>query len=127
MTFDIGLHEVCVRTGVRYVITKFSEMDSLPNFLTHGAPLRARFARAGAPLQPQDTFSMLYFNQQPNLTTTVNFVTSSLLLTGHVSFPIPLGFQSPDKSNRTFSWPVLQTILQKFFAKSLREKKNKIK
>ena len=25
-------------------------MDSLPNFLTHGAPLRARFARAGAPL-----------------------------------------------------------------------------
>ena len=50
MTFDIGLHEVCVRTGVRYVITKFSGMDSLPNFLTHGASLRARFARAGAPL-----------------------------------------------------------------------------
>ena len=25
--------------GVRYVITKFSRMDSLPNFLTHGAPL----------------------------------------------------------------------------------------
>ena len=51
MTFDIGLHEVCVRTGVRYVITKFSEMDSLPNFLTRGAPLRAREARAGAPLK----------------------------------------------------------------------------
>ena len=50
MTFDIGLHEVCVRTGVRYVITKFSGMESLPNFLTHGAPLRARFERAGAPL-----------------------------------------------------------------------------
>ena len=50
VTFDIGLHEVCVRTGVRYVITKFSGMDGLPNFLTHGAPLRARFARAGAPL-----------------------------------------------------------------------------
>ena len=32
--------------GVRYVITKFSQMDSLPNFLTHGAPLCARFARA---------------------------------------------------------------------------------
>ena len=31
-------------TGVRYVITKFSRMDGLPNFLTHGAPL-ARFAR----------------------------------------------------------------------------------
>ena len=50
MTFDIGLHEECVRVGVRYVITKFSRMDSLPNFLTHGAPLRARFARARAPL-----------------------------------------------------------------------------
>ena len=50
MTFDIGLHEACVRVGgragVRYVITKFSQMDSLPNFLTHGAPLCARFARA---------------------------------------------------------------------------------
>ena len=30
-----------VRTDVRYVITKFSGMDGLPNFLTHGAPLRA--------------------------------------------------------------------------------------
>ena len=50
MTFDICLHEVCVRTGVRYVITKFSGKDSLPDFLTHGAPFRARFARAGAPL-----------------------------------------------------------------------------
>ena len=29
-----------------YIITKFSQMDSLPNFLTHGAPLCARFARA---------------------------------------------------------------------------------
>ena len=47
---DIGLHEACVRVGgragVRDVITKFSQMDSLPNFLTHGAPLCARFARA---------------------------------------------------------------------------------
>ena len=43
--FDIGLNEVCVRVGVRYVITKFSRMDSLPNFLTHGAPLRARELR----------------------------------------------------------------------------------
>ena len=51
MIFDIGLNEVCVRVGVRYVITKFSGMDSLPNFLTHGAPLRGRFARAGAPLR----------------------------------------------------------------------------
>ena len=48
-TFDVGLHEVCVpvggRAGVRYVITKFSRMDSLPNFVTHGAPLRALRAR----------------------------------------------------------------------------------
>ena len=34
------------RAGERCVITKFSQMDSLPNFLTHGAPLCARFARA---------------------------------------------------------------------------------
>ena len=51
MTFDVGLHEVCVRVGALYVITKFSRMDSLPNFLTHGAPLHVRFARAGAPLK----------------------------------------------------------------------------
>ena len=30
---------------VRYVITKFSRMDSLPNFLAHGAPLRTLRAR----------------------------------------------------------------------------------
>ena len=42
MTFDIGLHEVCVRAGGRYAITKFSRMDSLlPNFVTNEAPLRA--------------------------------------------------------------------------------------
>ena len=64
MTFDIGLHEVCVRTGVRYVITKFSGMDGLPNFLTHGAPLRARFARAGAPLL-HDQPHPLYFLTGP--------------------------------------------------------------
>ena len=46
MTFDIGLNEVCGRAGVRYVITKFSRMDSLPNFVTHGAPLRARESSA---------------------------------------------------------------------------------
>ena len=38
VTSDISLHEVCLRVSVRYVITKFSRMDSLPNFLTHGAP-----------------------------------------------------------------------------------------
>jgi len=36
-------------TGVRYVITKFSRMDGLPNFLTHGAQL-ARFARRSSAL-----------------------------------------------------------------------------
>ena len=41
VTFDIGLHEVCVQVGVRYVITKLSRMDGLPNFVTHGAPLPA--------------------------------------------------------------------------------------
>ena len=38
-----------VRAGVRYVITKFSRMDdrmdSLPNFVTHGAPSHARELR----------------------------------------------------------------------------------
>ena len=33
------------RAGVRHVITKFSRMDSLLNFVTHGAPLRALRAR----------------------------------------------------------------------------------
>ena len=49
MTFDISLHEVCVRVGVRYVITKVFLMDSLPNFLTHGAP-QARASRERASL-----------------------------------------------------------------------------
>ena len=44
VTFNISLHEVYVRVSVRYVITKFSRMDSLPNFLTDGA-LRARELR----------------------------------------------------------------------------------
>ena len=45
VTFDISLLEVCLRVDVRYVITQFSRMDSLPNFLTHGAP-QARASRA---------------------------------------------------------------------------------
>ena len=57
MTFDIGLHEVCVRVvgraGVRYVITKFSRMNSLPNFVTHGAPLRALGARESSAINLQ--------------------------------------------------------------------------
>ena len=42
----------CVRVGVRYIITKFSRMDSLPNFLTHGALLRARELRYKSIIQP---------------------------------------------------------------------------
>ena len=45
VTFDIGLHEMCVWVGVRYVITKFSRVVSLLKFVTHGAPLRALCAR----------------------------------------------------------------------------------
>ena len=48
VTFNICLYEVCVQVGVRYVITKFSRMDNLPNFVTHGAPLRAFRAREGS-------------------------------------------------------------------------------
>ena len=33
--------------GVRYVITKFSGIDSLPNFLSYGAP-RVRASRSSA-------------------------------------------------------------------------------
>ena len=63
LTFDIGLHEVCVRTGVRYVITKFSGMDGLPNFLTHGAPLRARGSSAiKAGVSIRDKFVIMYYS-----------------------------------------------------------------
>ena len=48
VTFDIGLHEVCARTdGRAYALhNQISRMDSLPNFVTHGAPLRARESSA---------------------------------------------------------------------------------
>ena len=39
------------RAGVRYVMTKFSRMDSLPNFVTHGAPLRALRARESSAIK----------------------------------------------------------------------------
>ena len=39
VTFEISLHEVYVRARVRYAITKFSRMDTLPNFRSHGASL----------------------------------------------------------------------------------------
>ena len=43
---------------------------------------------------PFQCFISINSNTHPNFTTTFNFVTSSSLLMGHVSFPIPLGFQS---------------------------------
>ena len=48
------------RAGVRYVITKFSRMDSLPNFVTHGAPLRARFARARSSAKKKNENAVYY-------------------------------------------------------------------
>ena len=39
VTFDIGLHEMCVQVRVRYVITKFFLRWIV--YHTHGAPLRA--------------------------------------------------------------------------------------
>ena len=39
VTFEVSLHEVYVRARVRYAITKFSRIDSLPNFRSHGASL----------------------------------------------------------------------------------------
>ena len=61
MTFDIGLHEVCVRVGVLYVITKFSRMDIvyqifLPMVLRSARALRTR----GAPLK--SLFVLLVIN-----------------------------------------------------------------
>ena len=46
VTFDMAYMK-CVYgwEGVLYVITKFSRKDSLPNFVTHGAPLRSLRAR----------------------------------------------------------------------------------
>ena len=46
VTFDMAYMR-CVYgwEGVLYVITKFSRKDSLPNFVTHGAPLRSLRAR----------------------------------------------------------------------------------
>ena len=33
------------------VITKFSRMDGFPNFITHGAPMRALRARGGSAMK----------------------------------------------------------------------------
>ena len=59
------------RAGVRYVITKFCRMDSLPNFVTHGAPLRAlrarelRYYNIGGVFQQFARYTMRY--QESNL------------------------------------------------------------
>ena len=51
LTFGIGLLVVGGGMDVRTLRhIKFSRMDSLPNFLTHGAPL-ARFARESSAIK----------------------------------------------------------------------------
>ena len=47
MTFDIGLHEVCVRVGGRTL----RRIDGLPNFVIQGAPLRALRARESSAMK----------------------------------------------------------------------------
>ena len=49
VTFDIGLHEMCLRVGVRYVITNFLGWIPYQILLPHVFRC-ARFARARAPL-----------------------------------------------------------------------------
>ena len=49
--------------GIRYVITKFSRMDSSPNFLTHGAPL----AYARTPLVITNLNNNCDFNSSYNI------------------------------------------------------------
>ena len=59
-------------TGVRYVITKFSRMDGLPNFLTHGASL-ARFARRSSAIiiRPSGTLNLKSLDFRPQLLASV--------------------------------------------------------
>ena len=53
------------RAGVRHVITKFSRMDSLPNFLTHGAPLRALRAPGSSAKTHQSTYPETFAHVSP--------------------------------------------------------------
>ena len=45
MTFDIGLHEVCVRVGGREGGRTLRHYQIFSDFVTYGAPLRALRAR----------------------------------------------------------------------------------
>ena len=45
--------------GVRYVIAKFSRMDSLPNFVSHGAPLRPR-ERESSAINPEQSNNQVF-------------------------------------------------------------------
>ena len=45
MTFDIGLHEVCVRVGGREGGRTLRHYQIFSNFVTYGAPLRTLRAR----------------------------------------------------------------------------------
>ena len=64
---------------------------------------------------PFQCFISVNCNTDTNFTTTFHFVTSSLLLMGHVSFPIPLVFQSQVKDQPAQHLHNFTTNLQIFF------------
>ena len=71
--------------GSRFKKKKKKKTPALQgNFLVHEYNLKIPF----------QCFISINSNTDPNLSNTFNLVTSSLLLMGQVSFPIPLGFQS---------------------------------
>ena len=86
VTIDISLREVCVRVGVRYAITKFSWMDRLPNFVTHGAPLRALHARESSaimmPGSRVEIFQVIACRPTQRMNQTRNRTACKTLLTG---------------------------------------------
>ena len=60
--FYLPLPGKSVRSYIR--ITKFSRMGSLPNFITHGAPLCALRARGGSAMKFDTSSIFLYFIQK---------------------------------------------------------------
>ena len=67
------------RTGVCYVKTKFSRMDSLRNFVTHGAPLRVLRARESSAINTSAQFKSFELTVLKN----ENFSNICLLLVSH--------------------------------------------
>ena len=58
---------------------KFSRMDSLPNFLTHGAPLCTRFPRARSSAINFASRRYMYFLEQGNVDDDATFITIFLV------------------------------------------------